>query len=279
MSVVNEFEKLENIFKRNMNSHAYLIETNDIEKCFFNLKKFIKKINCSKEYKDDCTLCNLCNLIEQNNLPSLITIEPDGINIKKEQVLELKRRFNTMPIFTTNNIYVIKNADRLNGSSANTMLKFIEEPSDNIIGFFITNNINNVIDTIRSRCEILKINYDEIENIKDSIYFDVVKEYLFKLEVEKTADIMYNRDIILNKFSEREDIIKIFKIILEVYQDFLAEKYFPGNEEFEFLGNINKGMLIKRVNLVIDFLNDINYNVNIELLLDKFVIELSDSYD
>lgn len=276
MEEVNEFKKLENIFNCAKNSHAYLIETNDIEKCFLNLKNFIKKINCAREFKDKCGECSICNLIDQNSLPSLIIIEPDGINIRKEQVLELKRRFNTMPTFTANNIYIIKNAEKLNGSSANTMLKFIEEPTDNIIGFFITTNINNVIDTIRSRCEIIKIFFDENKNIIESQYFNVVKEYLYKLEVEKKDDIMYNRNVILNNYFEKEDVINIFKIMLEIYKHTLDGEYFPGNESFIFLNNISKEGLLRRVNLIVDLLNDINYNVNIELLLDKFVIELSD---
>ena len=74
------------------------------------------------------------------NLPSLIIIEPDGLNIKKDQILDMMEKFSTKPVFTKFNIYVIREADRFNQSSANTLLKFLEEPEDNIIGFFITNN-------------------------------------------------------------------------------------------------------------------------------------------
>ena len=87
---------------------------------------------------------------------------------------------------------------------------------------------------------------------------------------------MYNRNVILNNYSEKEDVINIFKIMLEIYKNTLDGEYFPGNEFFNYLNNISKEELLRRVNLCIDFLNDINYNVNVELLLDKFVIELSD---
>ena len=39
--------------------------------------------------------------------------------------------------------YIIKNAERLNPSSANTILKFLEEPEDNIIAILLTNNRYN----------------------------------------------------------------------------------------------------------------------------------------
>ena len=44
--------------------------------------------------------------------------------------------------------------------------------------------------------------------------------------------------------------------------------------------NYNSSMniirILKRINLTIKFIDDIDCNVNIELLLDKFVIELGD---
>ena len=46
-------------------AHAFLIETNDQEKCVENLLQFLKVINCPREYKKNCTDCNLCHLIER----------------------------------------------------------------------------------------------------------------------------------------------------------------------------------------------------------------------
>ena len=43
-----------------------------------------------------------------------------------------------------------------------------------------------------------------------------------------------------------------------------------------FLSSYNSKALLKRVNLVAQFLEDISSNVNLELLLDKFVIDLGD---
>ena len=209
------------------------------------------------------------------------------MNIKKEQILELKKKFSTVPIYTKENIYVIKNAEKLNGASANTMLKFLEEPEQNILGFFITNNANNVISTIRSRCEVIKVLYDihelDINNITNDINkdkFDVAIEYLFKIEVEKKLGIMYNRDVVLNKFSEREDIKIVFKIIFIIYEE-LLKKVMGLDNKFDFekineLSSLDKDKVLRRINLVTKFIDDIDSNVNVELLLDKFVIELGD---
>ena len=92
---------------------------------------------------------------------------------------------------------------------------------------------------------------------------------------------MYNRSILLGKISAREDIKKLFQIILIIYEEFLKnslnlpskyQKFAKNN----FLSSYNRKALLKRVNLVAQFLEDISSNVNLELLLDKFVIDLGD---
>ncbi len=283
---VKEIKNLVKYYHENKMAHAYLIETNDIEKCLSDLLVVIKQIFCQDEFKEDCNKCNICNLINQNYLPSLIIISPDGMNIKKDQIIELKKKFSTVPVYTKENIYVIKNAEKLNGASANTMLKFLEEPEPNILGFFITDNANNVISTIRSRCEIIKFIYDSdelnINSIKNE-YNDkylVAIDYIYGLEVEKSKGILYNRDVILCKFKERDSIKLIFKIILIIYEE-LLKKVIGLENNFDFLkidklDVLTKDDVLKRINLIIHFIEDIDSNVNIELLLDKFVIELGD---
>ena len=99
-------------------------------------------------------------------------------------------KFSTKPVFTKFNMYVIREADRFNSSSANTLLKFLEEPEDNILGFFITNNKENVISTIRSRCQVFSCNYDTdiMESLDEEILTDV-KLYLKKIFENKNVEI------------------------------------------------------------------------------------------
>lgn len=280
-------EKLVDYHHSKKLSHAYLIETNNINNCIDDLKNIIKRIFCEKEYSKNCNKCNICNLIDQNYLPSFIIVEPSGNTIKKEQVLELKKKFSSIPVYTKENIYIIKNAEKLTDASANTMLKFVEEPEDNIIGFFVTDNINNVITTIRSRCEVLKVKYDEQElnlnyllETNDNM-LNIALNYIEKLEVEKINGIMYNKDILISNGLEREDIKKIFSIMLIIYKELLNKllgcEYNNILLKYNYFENVNVNLALKRINLIVGFLDNLNSNANIELLLDKFVIELSDS--
>ena len=91
---------------------------------------------------------------------------------------------------------------------------------------------------------------------------------------------MYNIDVVLNKFSEREDIKTVFKIIFIIYAE-LLKKVMGLDNKFDFekineLSSLDKDKVLRRINLVTKFIDDIDSNVNVELLLDKFVIELGD---
>ena len=279
MEIPSELSKLTTLYHESRLTHACLIETNNQDQCIRDLKEIIKNINCPSEYKEGCSNCNLCNLLENNYLPSFIIIEKETNTIKKEQILELKTRFSTMPIYTKENIYIIKEAEKLNAESANTMLKFLEEPEDHIIGFFITNNINNVINTIKSRCETLKIKYktEESEDLFENSYFAIAKQYLSKLCSNNEFTIMINREDILEEYNTRNDIVEIFNTMLQILRVLKKEKRNEEeSEQLKELAELKEEQILQKERIIVKYIEELQFNVNIELFLDRFVIEMSD---
>jgi len=272
-------------YRENKMAHAYLIETNDQEKCLKDLLEVIKNISCPKVFKTNCNECNLCNLINLNNLPTLKIIEPDGISIKKNQIQELKDNFSTKPVFSNYNIYIIKNADKLNVSSGNTMLKFLEEPDGQVLGFFITNNKDNLILTIQSRCQLLKVEYENdlqeklnIENHEQVLSF--INDYIYGIENNKKIVILKNKKIIIDIVLKSVTIEQFFKLILDIYRNAFyfknkMENCFSKYEIFDYLLEIDANTLLKKIGLLVEYVENTNYNLNSELLLDRFVLEMS----
>jgi len=269
-------------YRENKLSHAYLIETNNYDLALQDLKAFIKIINCPHKYNENCCECNLCNLINKDNLPSLKLIEPDGASIKKGQMEELKESFASIPIYSKYNIYVIKNAEKLNSSSANSMLKFIEEPTDGIIGFFLTNNKDVMIDTIKSRCQTLALKYENkdllaslgINEEEYNNYIETIKIYLKKID---NNDLINHKNELLTIYPERKDISNIFQIIFQIYyENFLKQNNKKYQENIVKIYEINtkNAKLIIKMNIISKFIQDLSYNVSMEQALDKFVIEM-----
>lgn len=258
-------------------AHAFLLETNDLNRCYQDVLSLFKRINCPKEFAENCEEeCNICKLIETNNLPSLITINPEGQFIKKDQILDMMDKFSTKPVFTKFNMYVIRDADRFNSSSANTLLKFLEEPEDNILGVFITNNKENVISTIRSRCQIFNCMYDTsiIDSLDDEILTDV-KLYLNAI-YKSSEDLLYNKTHMSGYYKERLQWEIFFNTMLYYLKDCYTTNRI---DKIEMVKEISKGNLINMIVLIQTILKYIKSNGNIDLILDKFVIEMREYYE
>lgn len=284
MAVNQVFKKLSKYYHENKLSHVYLLETNDEEKCLSDLLELIKEMSCLNNYKSDCNACNICHLIDENGFPDVMIVRPDGKNIKKEQVLEIQKRFCYKPLLSKINAYIIMETEKLNGSSANTMLKFIEEPFENCYGFFITNNKENVLLTVQSRCECELVKYDDEISINGEIkdiLMPIIKKYLYNIEVNKKYSIIYNKEIVSNNVI-KDNIELFFKIILNVYNAYFYDKMNLTSDielykEFDFLKNNSIISLENKIKLIMNLLNNLNYNLNYELMLDRFVIEMGEN--
>lgn len=284
----NELSSLVKKYHENKMAHAFLLETNDMNACMQDVLELVKMINCPHEYEENCSKdCNLCNLVRLQSLPSLMVIEPDGMSIKKSQIFDLQQRFLSKPVYTKNNIYIIKNAEKLNAASANSMLKFLEEPSDYIIGFFMTDNKENVITTIKSRCECMKLIYEAkrysqalgVEEEQYHLIEETAKMYIKSLETEPDYAILKTKKIV-EAFPDRKDMEHFFSYLLHIYTTVVHDKLLhlttPFLEDYGILRNQPTHILQRKAKVIKNALEMVSFNVNIELLLDHFALEMRD---
>jgi len=127
----------------------------------FNLaKNFAHSLLCDNLLKDNipCGRCHACLLFNKNNHPDFLLVQSDNSHIITiEQIrIVIKEIF-----YTTHQgrvkIIIIKDADLLNISAANLLLKILEEPPSQTMIILTTSNIDFLFSTIRSRCKILTI--------------------------------------------------------------------------------------------------------------------------
>lgn len=247
--------------------HAYLLKISD----FNMIIKIVKIILAKKE-----TIDNIDDLITEGIYPDLKIIEPDGQWIKKEQILNLKEEFKTKSSYNNKRIYVIKNAENLNKSSGNTLLKFLEEPDEDIIALLVTENKNKVLDTIVSRCEFINLSYNYNDNNGD--YNDAV-EFINNIETKKKLASIE----VLEKFSKYEDrsTLQFFlKKVIELYDQIMLNMLKINSDDktekmFDKVIKNNKIIDIKkRINGLIFIIDSLEYNINLKLLVDKLMISM-----
>lgn len=266
----NFISKIDKIMQSKMLSHAYIIQVGDYEEDFLLVKLFVKEILCSynKLCNDifSCNLCNICSLIDSNSYPDLYIVEPDGKEIKKNQLAGLQKDFQNKSLLGQTRVYIIKEADKLNDSAANTILKFLEEPNDNIVAILVTTNRYKMLETILSRCQVLSIN-----SMKKSIVYDNEIIDLVNYICEGDALFINYNDIIDNILPDKVMANERLKIVEEIFVQYLEKK---NTELSQYLIKLSSECIIKYILIIEEYLQKLQYNVNYKLWLDSFFAKL-----
>jgi len=272
------YEEIVNSIKNNKISHAYMIETNNYKEKDDLVLSFIKMLFCEVHNTDlnNCNQCNVCKLIDNNSLSDFMVVEPDGSWIKKDQVLEIKEKFKTTSFQDSPRIYLIKQADKLNKQAANSLLKFLEEPEGNVIAILETDNRYKVLETIRSRCQIhTLINKDKKREFVD---FELLVKIIKVLEEKKKHAISYLPIILENDYRNKEFWVNIFSEMIDTYENAIRKSnnlnYNDYDEVLDFIiKNNDVSSMIHKIDVLFTTINRLDYNLNMTMMLDKFIIE------
>ncbi len=254
-------------------SHAYLIEI-DNDKDMIYIYDFIKMILCDCLYQKIDKNNNIVKLIDNNNYPDIKIIEPDGNWIKKTQLLELQKEYNNKSLLGKKRIYIINKAERLNSSSANTMLKFLEEPEEDIIALLITDNRYHVLDTILSRCQILNLKEDIYNIEKEDEIMDLIECFINPNNFFLQYNYLMNKEIV-DKTIFKEKLQKIEHIFIN-YLNCKFEKTLEKAEEDlnVLLKKCDDKDIIKYISIIEEEIPKLEFNVNFKLWLDSFFSKL-----
>ena len=271
------YDLISNIVNFNKISHAYMIEVDNYDNDFSYILDFVKMILCSKSIKSindgSCIDCNICSQINNNAYVDLKIIEPEGNVIKKKQLIELQEEYQNKSLLNNKRIYIIKEAEKLNDSSANTILKFLEEPEDDIIAILVTTNRYKVIETILSRCQILSIqdnnDFGDIDdNVIDLLSFIVRKNDLFI-----NYNMLYN-EILPDKVVAKE-ILSLVENIFISYLNYISNNDFVCDSRvIKLLSKVDMMEIVNYIAVIEDEIKKLDYNVNYKLWLDCLFVRL-----
>lgn len=76
--------------------------------------------------------------------------------IKKKDILELQAFFDqTSAEQADRRVYILEDYDQATPDASNSLLKFLEEPTEGVYGILVANEKANILPTIQSRCQIV----------------------------------------------------------------------------------------------------------------------------
>lgn len=276
---MNEYDDLKKLFNtittKKKVGHAFLFNVDDSydTSLAINFIKEILKNDVANADTDDSQYEKFSYQLDNNTFPDLMIIKSFDKAIKKEQILNIKAEMKEKSINSGKQFYIIEYAENLNLSSANALLKFLEEPDDEIIAILVTKNINKVISTIVSRCQIVNLNH--YNRKKDEQYFELALKYLLIYEDKKEKAVSYLSELYEISSDDLKGMINswiyIYKNVLKLLLNKDSEE--ANNESILALSKKNNiESVIDKLDKLEKMSNLILYNVNVRIILDELFI-------
>jgi DNA polymerase-3 subunit delta' len=113
-----------------------------------------------------CGECGPCRRVALHQHESVLFIEPDGAQIKVEQGQHVLQ-FLQLRAFGAHRFVLIDEAHKMNASTANSLLKTLEEPAEGTTLILLAPSLTSVLPTIRSRLRVFHFQPVPLEEIKE----------------------------------------------------------------------------------------------------------------
>ena len=235
---VNQY--LESIIKKKLFANGYIFfgaeGLGKRQTALHFIEAIFKEYSSSKKIKEK---------IFNNNHPDLLVIEPESFikdkttdsEIKKknnssilkiEQIRNVKIFLGQKPIESQKKIVLIVDAHLLNESASNCLLKTLEEPSNGIF-ILITSQLNLLLDTIKSRCQLVRFKSFSSKQIE--IFF---KEKLDSDEFKINKKLNF-QDLINASNGSPGKVLDSIEIWNELSNEIIEKLNFPLKDGLEIL--------------------------------------------
>lgn len=255
--------------------------------------------------------CENCYRIINNNYYDFQILNTDQETVKKEKIINLINNFSFSALETSNKkIYLIKNLETASVEANNTLLKFLEEPPVNTYAIITTKNLQRVLTTITSRCQVLSLSKPDLEQLtmiisekwqtspEDAVLisncfftYDELKEQLDYAQflLIKQLLITFLRNFLNNNVNDNHllinELIKLEKKMLQIFWKLLIfavkdtflkiPQYFIEHSDLilELKQTVNKKQNLFLA-ITYECLEKLTLFVNKNLLVDYFLIQI-----
>ena len=115
-------------------------------------------LNCDVEPGIGCGECSVCLRTLRRRFPDVHHIAPEGplipVDVVRETIVPEAAR---SPFEGRTKVFVIEEAERMNPAAQNALLKTLEEPQPDTVFVLISDDEDDLLETIRSRCRVMRL--------------------------------------------------------------------------------------------------------------------------
>ncbi len=256
-------------------------------------KLFFSILNCTND-PAPCGHCLNCQKIKNGTAVDFYILEPDGQNIKIEQIRELKKYVQFGPHEARYLTVCIQQAEKFSTESANSFLKLLEEPPANVFFILETVSTERLLKTIVSRCQT--INFSQLP--EEALLTIIKKNYPLPEEQIKRAaalsgGLLKNTEFYLENQALAETTIafsrevkkKTFNEIVFLVDEITAKKNLGTEKEkisalLELLGQeARNNYNLSAAAVIIEYLQLLQRNINVKLALENMFLKLKENHN
>jgi len=279
----------------------------------YDAAHFIAKALVCDEKLLACNECIDCQKIEKHIYSDFIFISSKNESIKKSHIEYVQNQFSKSAIEGKNRIYMLENIENATTEAMNSLLKTLEEPSEGVYAILTCENINRVLPTIQSRCQVIQLlpdsstvlkqqllehdiyeedvnimiqlfhSYQECENYyKSDVFRNLKEEVLHFIE-----DIYFHKENLminvqthlLKKYKDKDTIRLFLNMLVLGMRDLFHVKHSMDIVYKSFLDLFNKindtdENIIRIIELILDTEYLLNTNANVMLLMDSMIYRI-----
>lgn len=251
-------EMLEGSVERGRVVNGYIFSGTRRTQNYNYAKKFAKMILCLDNESAACNSCKSCLMFDNDNHPDYYELNKDSEEaIKIDEIRDLQAKIYEKPITSSKKVYVINNAENMTKEAQNCLLKTLEEPPEFVTIVLVSNNDNNILVTIKSRCTKVIFTEESREEFteEERRLYDELKEVFSQVQKYKSIDLLNKFDAL---YKNKE---KIFQI-LELVNIILFEKV---KEDASYLNYIDYVEETKR---------KLKQNGNFDMCIDNLILKI-----
>ncbi|PVZ66200.1 DNA polymerase III subunit delta' [Listeria monocytogenes] len=167
----------------------------------------------STETELACGKCTNCTRIASHNHPDVHLLEPDGASIKIDQVRALKQELSKRGMESDQKVVIIYDAEKMTVQSANSLLKFIEEPEGGLLLLFLTTNPGQILPTIQSRLQPVTFKSLTFDSLLASLTAAGISEQKARIYASITGSVEEAK-----AFEESEWFSEARNVVIKLYE-------------------------------------------------------------
>mgnify|MGYP002549976670 CR=1 FL=1 len=240
---------IENEFNLKKIPHAFLLVGNNTDQ---PLQFLTMSLICNETLA--CEQCIDCKKVLNHQYADIIEIDGEEESIKKKHIENIQETFKKSSLEGKAKVYILKNVEKTTKEAMNALLKILEEPTECIYAIFTTKNINRILPTIISRCQVIELKPDNKEVLKEKL---IAKGY----EEEKASVLSY----IIKDEDDLENLNQ------DNFDDIMLQAI-----------NFIEDLFLYRENLIINtqihLLKDHKEKENIKLFINLIILALKDMF-